>query len=207
MHDQRRDHSWWKCTYYTVHIYWLYETRTFLTVHIVTGSLTRCIFSNLTHLLLENLWLKRCTMFLLWHWEGIITGAEMSMINLSRLDFLYGVSKICGWVNGLDFGLFLITGSRLSLLYLSLVVELGGDPFYDHLMDILLIMYVKCRKIDRGNSRNSGHQVQTYKMLEGASASAYVLHPFHTLIPRFQNRKVGGLEIGGSEGRSELFSE
>ena len=95
----------------------------------------------------------------------------------------------------------------IAYLYLSLVVELGGDPFYDHLMDILPIMYVKCRKIDRGNSRNSGHQVQTYKMLEGASASAYVLHPFQTLVPRFQNRKVGGLEIGGSEGRSELFSE
>ena len=95
----------------------------------------------------------------------------------------------------------------IAYLYLSLVVELGGDPFYDHLMDILLIMYVKCRKIDRGNSRNSGHQVQTYKMLEGTPASAYVLHPFQTLVPRFQNRKVGGLEIGGSEGRSELFSE
>ena len=77
-----------------------------------------------------------------------------------------------------------------TILYLSLVVELGGDPFYDHLMDILLIMYVKCGKIDRGNSRNSGHQVQTYKILEGASASAYVLHPFQTLVPRFQTGRL-----------------
>ena len=78
----------------------------------------------------------------------------------------------------------------IAYLYLSLVVELGGDPFYDHLMDILLIMYVKCRKIDRVNSRNSGHQVQTYKMLEGASASAYVLHPFQTLVPRFRTGRL-----------------
>ena len=43
---------------------------------------------------------------------------------------------------------------------------------------------------NRGNSRNSGHQVQTYKMLEGTLASAYVLHPFQTLVPRFQNEKM-----------------
>ena len=44
-------------------------------------------------------------------------------------------------------------------------------------------------------------------MLEGTSASAYVLCPFQTLAPRFQNRKDGGSEIGGSERRLELFSE
>ena len=50
-----------------------------------------------------------------------------------------------------------------------------------------------------GNSGNSGHQVWTYKMLEGTSASAYVLRPFQTLVPRFQNKEDGGSEIGGSE--------
>ena len=33
-------------------------------------------------------------------------------------------------------------------------------------------------------------------MLEGTSASAYVLHPFQTLVPRFQNREDRRLEIG-----------
>ena len=40
------------------------------------------------------------------------------------------------------------------------------------------------------NSRNSGHQVQTYEMSEGTSASAYVLHLFQTLVPRFWMRKM-----------------
>ena len=35
----------------------------------------------------------------------------------------------------------------------------------------------------RGNSGNSGHQVQTYEMSEGTLASAYVLRPFQTLVP------------------------
>ena len=52
---------------------------------------------------------------------------------------------------------------------------------------------------NRGNSGNSGHQVWTYEMSEGTLASAYVLHPFQTLVPRFQNEKDGVLEIGGSE--------
>ena len=47
-----------------------------------------------------------------------------------------------------------------------------------------------------GNSRNSGRQVQTYKMSEGTSASAYVLHPFQTLVPRFWSKGDGVLEIG-----------
>ena len=51
----------------------------------------------------------------------------------------------------------------------------------------------------RGDSRNSGCQVQTYEMLEGTSASAYVLHPFQTLVPRFWNEEDGVLEIGGLE--------
>ena len=38
------------------------------------------------------------------------------------------------------------------------------------------------------NSRNSGHQVQTYEMSEGTLASAYVLCPFQALVPGFQNR-------------------
>ena len=46
----------------------------------------------------------------------------------------------------------------------------------------------------RGNFRNPGHQVQTYKMSEGTLASAYMLHPFQTLVPRFWNGKDGGLE-------------
>ena len=48
-----------------------------------------------------------------------------------------------------------------------------------------------------GNSGNSGHQVQTYEMSEGTLASAYVLHPFQTLVPRFWNEKDGGSEIRG----------
>ena len=43
-----------------------------------------------------------------------------------------------------------------------------------------------------GNSRNSRCQVWTYKMLEGTSASAYVLCPFQTLVIRFQNKEIGG---------------
>ena len=42
-----------------------------------------------------------------------------------------------------------------------------------------------------GNSGNSRCQVQTYEMSEGTSASAYVLCPFQTLVPRFQNGKTG----------------
>ena len=53
---------------------------------------------------------------------------------------------------------------------------------------------VKCRKNVGDNSRNSGCQVWTYEILEGTLASAYVLCPFQTLVPRFQNRKDGGLE-------------
>ena len=45
--------------------------------------------------------------------------------------------------------------------------------------------------------RHSGHQVQTYEMSEGTLASAYVLHPFQTLVPRFWNEKNGGSEIRG----------
>ena len=30
----------------------------------------------------------------------------------------------------------------IAYLYLSLVAELGGNPFYDHLIDILLILYI-----------------------------------------------------------------
>ena len=45
-----------------------------------------------------------------------------------------------------------------------------------------------------GNSRNSRCQVWTYKMLEGTLASAYVLHPFQTLVPRFWNREDGRWE-------------
>ena len=41
-------------------------------------------------------------------------------------------------------------------------------------------------------------------MLEGTLASAYVLRPFQTLVPRFQN---GVSEIGVLEYGLELFSE
>ena len=44
-------------------------------------------------------------------------------------------------------------------------------------------------------------------MLEGTSALAYVLCPFQTLVPEFQNEKDRVSEIGGSERGSELFSE
>ena len=52
---------------------------------------------------------------------------------------------------------------------------------------------------NRGNSGNSRCQVWTYEMSEGTSASAYVLCPFQTLVPRFQNEEIGGSENGGSE--------
>ena len=58
-----------------------------------------------------------------------------------------------------------------------------------------------------GNFRNSRHQVMTYEMSEGTSASAYVLDPFQTLVPRFQNVRDGRSEIGGSEGGLEMFLE
>ena len=57
-------------------------------------------------------------------------------------------------------------------------------------------IYCQVRENYRGNSRNSGYQVWTYKMSEGTSASAYVLHPFQTLVPRFQNEEDGVSEIG-----------
>ena len=41
-----------------------------------------------------------------------------------------------------------------------------------------------------GNSGNSGRQVRTYEMSEGTSASAYVLRPFQTLVPRFRNGEI-----------------
>ena len=59
----------------------------------------------------------------------------------------------------------------------------------------------------RGNSENSGHQVWTYEMLEGTSASAYVLHPFQTLVPRLQNEKMEYWRSEDWSGGSELFSE
>ena len=46
-----------------------------------------------------------------------------------------------------------------------------------------------------GNSGNSGRQVWTYKMSEGTSASAYVLCPFQTLVPRFWNREIRDQKI------------
>ena len=57
------------------------------------------------------------------------------------------------------------------------------------------------------NSRNSGRQVQTYEMLEGTSASAYVLHPFQTLVPRFQNGKMEYQRSEDQSGGLELFLE
>ena len=37
-------------------------------------------------------------------------------------------------------------------------------------------------------------------MSEGTSASAYVLHPFQTLVPRFQNGEIGDWKIRVSIG-------
>ena len=58
-----------------------------------------------------------------------------------------------------------------------------------------------------GNSRNSRHQVWTYKMSEGTLASAYVLHPFQTLVPRFQNEKTEYWRLEDQSGGLELFLE
>ena len=71
--------------------------------------------------------------------------------------------------------------------------------FFEVGFDIGEVRLCQVWEIYGGNSGNSGHQVQTYKMLEGTSASAYVLHPFQTLVPRFQNEEDRGSEIGGSE--------
>ena len=60
---------------------------------------------------------------------------------------------------------------------------------------------------NRGNSRNSGCQVQTYEILEGTSASAYVLYPFQTLVPRFQNEKLEDWRLEDWSEGSELFLE
>ena len=62
-------------------------------------------------------------------------------------------------------------------------------------------------EISGDNSRNSGRQVQTYEMLEGTSASAYVLHPFQTLVPRFQNGKTEYQRSEDQSGGLELFLE
>ena len=69
---------------------------------------------------------------------------------------------------------------------------------YFSLEVVVLCLLPSCQVWEncRGNSGNSGHQVQTYEMLEGTSASAYVLHPFQTLVPRFQNEEDGRSEIG-----------
>ena len=56
------------------------------------------------------------------------------------------------------------------------------------------------REIYGGNSGNSGRQVWTYEMSEGTSASAYVLRPFQTLVPRFRNGKIGDRKIRVSIG-------
>ena len=83
-------------------------------------------------------------------------------------------------------------------------------------IDIIYYQYYKgggnicicqVQEIYRGNSGSSGCQVQTYEMSEGTSASAYVLHPFQTLVPRFWNGEDRKSEIGESEKGSEMFSE
>ena len=62
--------------------------------------------------------------------------------------------------------------------------------FWLQLLSYLLLM-CQVQEIYRGNSGNSGRQVWTYKMSEGTSASAYVLCPFQTLVPRFWNKEDG----------------
>ena len=70
------------------------------------------------------------------------------------------------------------------------------QPLYNMAWDSLDEMMIWCQvwENSRGNSGNSRHQVQTYEMSEGTLASAYVLHPFQTLVPRFQNKDDGVLE-------------
>ena len=58
-----------------------------------------------------------------------------------------------------------------------------------------------------GNSRNSGCQVQTYEISKGTLASAYVLHPFQTLVPRFQKEKLEDWRLEDWSEGSELFLE
>ena len=53
------------------------------------------------------------------------------------------------------------------------------------------ITLCQVQEIYGGNSRNSRRQVRTYEMSEGTLASAYVLRPFQTLVPRFRNREIG----------------
>ena len=53
------------------------------------------------------------------------------------------------------------------------------------------VHYCQVREIYGGNSGNSGRQVRTYEISEGTLASAYVLHPFQTLVPRFRNGEIG----------------
>ena len=42
-----------------------------------------------------------------------------------------------------------------------------------------------------GNLWRELRELRTYKMSEGTSASAYVLRPFQTLVPRFWNGEIG----------------
>ena len=59
-------------------------------------------------------------------------------------------------------------------------------------VDVLKVFWdCQVREIYGGNSGNSGRQVRTCEMLEGTSASAYVLRPFQTLVPRFRNGEIG----------------
>ena len=57
--------------------------------------------------------------------------------------------------------------------------------------DVKIVNKCQVREIYGGNSGNSGRQVRTYEMSEGTSASAYVLRPFQTLVPRFRNGEIG----------------
>ena len=58
------------------------------------------------------------------------------------------------------------------------------------------VNWCQVREIYGGNSGNSGRQVRTYEMSEGTLASAYVLRPFQTLVPRFRNGEIGDRKIG-----------
>ena len=91
----------------------------------------------------------------------------------------------------------------ISLILIEFVIMIIGQVW----LRSNIITVCQVWKNSGGNSGNSRHQVQTYEMSEGTSASAYVLHPFQTLVPRFQNEKTEYWRSDDWSGGLELFLE